>query len=129
MTHVPQTTTKATRHESARLMIKVVSNRGLWHGSSPGTTDSMMAVITQGTPRRVYSQSPTLGYPGSRREQRLARKIKGPAAVRATHENVSQTMIQPAGESPLRTTWSMWTEAIAEPITRATPSSTLMSRP
>lgn len=68
MTQVLNTTTSAIKHEIARLMVKVMENKGVWRGSPPGTTDSMMAVITQGTPSRAQSQSPILGYPGRRRE-------------------------------------------------------------
>ena len=55
--------------------------------------------------------------------------MNGPAAVSATHENVSQTMIQPVADSPVRITRRMWTDAIAEPMTKATPSRTLIPLP
>ena len=89
-------------------MIKVVSNRGFWSwvlawhdGLDDGRDHPRHA---EKGPQPVAD----LGISGKpARRRRLARKIKGPAAVRATHENVSQTMIQPAGESPLQMTRSM----------------------
>ena len=55
--------------------------------------------------------------------------MNGPVAVTATQVNVIQTMTQPAPDSPLRITRRMWTDAIADPMTRATPSRTLISSP
>src|SRR3954453_18835272 len=53
--------------------------------------------------------------------------MNGPVAVTATRANVIQTMTQPAPVNSLRITRRMWTEAMAEPITRDTPSRTLIS--